>query len=119
MDLFARKVVGWAMASDIQATLVCQALQLACLTDKTRRVLFVAMNTVTGVVERAMGLSGGLTNTVFAGGIQGAFGLTFVIVQTIADRYRREICRVLVGGADAGLAQIWAGMTYRVGPRIE
>ena len=29
MDLFARMVVGWAMAPDMQATLVCQALQLA------------------------------------------------------------------------------------------
>ncbi len=29
MDLFARKVVGWAMAPDMQATLVCRALQLA------------------------------------------------------------------------------------------
>lgn len=29
LDLFARKVVGWAMASDMQATLVCRALQLA------------------------------------------------------------------------------------------
>jgi putative transposase len=29
LDLFARKVVGWAMAPHMQATLVCQALQLA------------------------------------------------------------------------------------------
>jgi putative transposase len=29
LDLFARKVVGWAMAPDMRATLVCQALQLA------------------------------------------------------------------------------------------
>jgi putative transposase len=29
LDLFARKVVGWAMAGDMQATLVCQALQMA------------------------------------------------------------------------------------------
>ena len=29
LDLFARKVVGWAMAADMQAGLVCQALQLA------------------------------------------------------------------------------------------
>ena len=29
LDLFARKVVGWAMAPEMQATLVCQALQLA------------------------------------------------------------------------------------------
>jgi len=29
LDLFARKVVGWAMAPDMQATLVCRALQLA------------------------------------------------------------------------------------------
>ena len=29
LDLFARKVVGWAMAPDMQAGLVCQALQLA------------------------------------------------------------------------------------------
>ena len=29
VDLFARKVVGWAMAPDMQATLVCRALQLA------------------------------------------------------------------------------------------
>lgn len=29
LDLFARKVVGWAMASDMQAGLVCRALQLA------------------------------------------------------------------------------------------
>jgi putative transposase len=28
LDLFARKVVGWAMASDMQAGLVCRALQL-------------------------------------------------------------------------------------------
>ena len=28
-DLFARKVVGWAMAPDMRATLVCQAMQLA------------------------------------------------------------------------------------------
>ena len=83
---------------------------LACLTDRTRRVLFVAMNTVTGVVERALGLSGGLANTVFANGIPGAIDLTFVIVRTIADLYQRGVCRVLVGGAEAGLAQIRAGM---------
>ena len=29
LDLVARKVVGWAMAPDMPATLVCQALQLA------------------------------------------------------------------------------------------
>ena len=29
LDLFARKVVGWAMTPDMQATLVCRALQLA------------------------------------------------------------------------------------------
>ena len=29
LDLFARKVVGWAMAPDMQAVLVCRALQLA------------------------------------------------------------------------------------------
>lgn len=29
LDLYARKVVGWAMAPDMQAALVCQALQLA------------------------------------------------------------------------------------------
>lgn len=29
LDLFARKVVGWAMAPSMQATLVCRALQLA------------------------------------------------------------------------------------------
>ena len=29
LDLLARKVVGWAVASDMQATLVCRALQLA------------------------------------------------------------------------------------------
>ena len=29
LDLFARKVVGWAMAPDMHATLVCQALKLA------------------------------------------------------------------------------------------
>ena len=29
LDLFARKVVGWAMAPDMQAALVCRALQLA------------------------------------------------------------------------------------------
>ena len=29
LDLYARKVVGWAMAPDMQATLVCSALQLA------------------------------------------------------------------------------------------
>lgn len=29
LDLFARKVVGWAMAPDMQATLVCKALQVA------------------------------------------------------------------------------------------
>ena len=29
LDLYARKVVGWAMAADMQAELVCQALQLA------------------------------------------------------------------------------------------
>ena len=29
LDLFARKVVGWAMAPDMQARLVCRALQLA------------------------------------------------------------------------------------------
>ena len=29
LDLYARKVVGWAMAADMQAGLVCQALQLA------------------------------------------------------------------------------------------
>lgn len=28
LDQFARKVVGWAMAPDMQATLVCKALQL-------------------------------------------------------------------------------------------
>lgn len=29
-----------------------------------------------------------------------------------ADRYGRQVCRVLVGGADAGLAQIRAGMAW-------
>ena len=29
LDLYARKVVGWAMAADMQATLVCRALRLA------------------------------------------------------------------------------------------
>jgi putative transposase len=29
LDLFARKVVGWSMAADMQAGLVCRALQLA------------------------------------------------------------------------------------------
>jgi putative transposase len=29
LDLFARKVVGWTMAPDMQASLVCRALQLA------------------------------------------------------------------------------------------
>lgn len=29
LDLFARKVVGWAMAPDMQSSLVCRALQLA------------------------------------------------------------------------------------------
>lgn len=29
LDLYARKVVGWAMAPDMQATLVCAVLQLA------------------------------------------------------------------------------------------
>ena len=29
LDLFARKVGGWAMAPDMQATLMCKALQLA------------------------------------------------------------------------------------------
>ena len=29
LDLFTRKVVGWAMAPDMQSTLVCRALQLA------------------------------------------------------------------------------------------
>ncbi len=28
------------------------------------------------------------------------------------DRYRREVCRVLVGGSDAGLEQIRAGMAW-------
>jgi endonuclease YncB( thermonuclease family) len=28
------------------------------------------------------------------------------------DRYKREVCRVLVGGADAGLEQIRAGMAW-------
>ena len=28
------------------------------------------------------------------------------------DRYRRNVCRVLVGGADAGLAQVRAGMAW-------
>jgi endonuclease YncB( thermonuclease family) len=28
------------------------------------------------------------------------------------DRYRREVCRVLVGGADAGLEQIRAGLAW-------
>ncbi len=28
------------------------------------------------------------------------------------DRYRREVCRVMVGGADVGLAQIQAGMAW-------
>ena len=31
LDLFARKVVGWAMAPDMQAGLVCRALQLAVM----------------------------------------------------------------------------------------
>ena len=52
-------------------------------------LLFVAMNTATGVVERALGLSGGLANAVFVGGILGAIGLTFVIVRTIAARISR------------------------------
>lgn len=28
------------------------------------------------------------------------------------DRYRREVCRVLVGGADAGLEQVRAGLAW-------
>ena len=28
------------------------------------------------------------------------------------DRYRREVCKVLVNGADAGLEQIRAGMAW-------
>ena len=31
LDLFSRKVVGWAMAPDMQAQLVCRALQLAIM----------------------------------------------------------------------------------------
>ena len=34
LDLFARKVVGWAMASYMQAGLVCRSLQLAIVQRK-------------------------------------------------------------------------------------
>ena len=42
LDLFARKVVGWAIAPSMQATLVCEALQLAIVQHHTE-----AMNDVT------------------------------------------------------------------------
>ena len=42
LDLFARKVVGWAIAPGMQATLVCEALQLAIVQHHTE-----AMNDVT------------------------------------------------------------------------
>ena len=41
LDLFARKVVGWAMASDMQAGLVCRALQLAIVQRKPAPGLIV------------------------------------------------------------------------------
>ena len=42
LDLFARKVVGWAIAPSMQTTLVCEALQLAIVQHHTE-----AMNDVT------------------------------------------------------------------------
>ena len=41
LDLFARKVVGWAMAPDMQAGLVCRALQLAIVQRKPAADLIV------------------------------------------------------------------------------
>ena len=41
LDLFARKVVGWAMAPDMQAGLVCRALQLAIVQRKPAAGLIV------------------------------------------------------------------------------
>ena len=41
LDLFARKVVGWAMAPDMQAGLVCRALQLAIAQRKPAPGLIV------------------------------------------------------------------------------
>ena len=42
LDLFARKVVGWAMAPGMQATLVCRALQLAIVQRHTEAMNDVA-----------------------------------------------------------------------------
>ena len=44
LDLFARKVVGWAMAPDMQATLVCRALQLAIVQRQPAAGLIVHSN---------------------------------------------------------------------------
>ena len=41
LDLFARKVVGWAMAPSMQAGLVCKALQLALVQRKPATGLIV------------------------------------------------------------------------------
>ena len=41
LDLFARKVEGWAMAPDMQATLVCKALQLAIMQRQPAAELIV------------------------------------------------------------------------------
>ena len=41
LDLFARKVVGWAMAADMQAGLVCRALQLAIVQRQPQPGLIV------------------------------------------------------------------------------
>ena len=41
LDLFARKVVGWAMAPDMQAGLVCRALQLALVQRRPASGLIV------------------------------------------------------------------------------
>lgn len=34
MDLYSRKIVGWAMASHMRASLVCQALRIALITQQ-------------------------------------------------------------------------------------
>lgn len=41
MDLYSRKIVGWAMASHMRASLVCQALSMALITRQPQAGLIV------------------------------------------------------------------------------
>ena len=89
LDLFARKVVGWAMSPDMPATLVCQALQLAIVQRRPAPGLIVhsdrgsqyasaahqALLTQHGLVG-SMSRKGNCWDTQFKLCLSVAFGLT-------------------------------------------